>query len=61
MRRGITTSEFWLTLGSSISMLAGGLFGILPPTTAALVLGGVVATYIASRGFIKVKDDSGNA
>lgn len=54
-RRGITTSEFWLSLGTVLSTTAGCLFGVLKPLPAGILTTAVVIGYTLSRGIAKRK------
>jgi len=56
--RGITTSEFWLTLTSIVATVGGVMTSLVPPPTAAVTLAILVAAYTISRGFVKIKKDS---
>ena len=59
-KRGITTSEFWMSLGSLISTVAGVLFGILPIKYAVIVSSLITIGYCLSRGLAKRKPDDNN-
>jgi hypothetical protein len=51
--RGITTSEFWMSLGTVLSTTAGCLFGVLKPLPAGIITAAVVIGYTLSRGLAK--------
>lgn len=55
-RRGITTSEFWMTLGTLLTTVTGTLFGILKPVPAGIVTALIVFGYCISRGLAKRHD-----
>jgi Flp pilus assembly protein TadB len=51
--RGITTSEFWLSLGTIMTTQAGVTFAGFPPVFAGLFLVAVCVSYTLSRGIAK--------
>lgn len=57
-QRGITTSEFWMSLATIISTMAGALFGFLPKNNACIVLAIIVVGYTLSRGIAKRKPNN---
>lgn len=59
-RRGVTTSEFWMTLGTLLTTVAGTLFGIMKPIPAGIVTTAIVIGYCISRGLAKRKPRPGD-
>lgn len=53
MKRGIYTSEFWMSLGTLIATVTGVIYGVLPRIPATLVVGFIVVGYVISRGIAK--------
>lgn len=51
MKRGIYTSEFWLTIATTLAAL---LTDVVPPTWKAVVLAVTSAAYTISRGLAKM-------
>lgn len=52
-RRGITTSEFWMSLGTILTTVASTLFGIMKPIPAGIITTAIVIGYTLSRGIAK--------
>lgn len=55
-RKGIQTSEFWVTAVTSIVTLLNSGLGWSLPTEAIATMAGVAAAYILSRGLKKLGD-----
>ncbi len=53
MRRGIHTSEFWLTVATAAGSVAASLQGVLPPRYAAIAGATATGLYAVSRGLAK--------
>ncbi len=51
--RGYQTTEFWMTLTTILTSVAGCLFGVLPKYSASMVTAAVVVGYSLSRGLAK--------
>lgn len=51
MKRGIYTSEFWLTIATTLVAL---VTDVVPPTWKAVVLAVTSAAYTVSRGLAKM-------
>ena len=60
MKTGYKTTEFWLTVVTTVVTLLNqsGLLGsIVLPVEGIMTVAGVVSTYIISRGFAKIAKD----
>jgi hypothetical protein len=53
VRRGYLTTEFWLSVATSLGSLIAALAGNLPPKYAALATAISGGLYAISRGFTK--------
>ena len=52
--RGYQTTEFWITLSTIISTIAGALFTSVPWKVALLVIAIISTGYVISRGLAKI-------
>ena len=53
-KRGLFTTEFYVTVLTDVGLVAAALGGVLPPKWAAVAAGVAQAAYAVSRGLSKV-------
>lgn len=52
---GYKTTEFWLTLISSLGMFITNKFGVAIPMEIVMGIAGIVITYVLGRSVVKQK------
>lgn len=55
VKDGYKTTEFWLTLLSTLTTIAGALNGVIDPKTAAIISAALTGVYNLVRGIVKAK------
>lgn len=54
MKKGIRTTEFWITILTVIGSVAASMEGVLDPKYAAMAASVSTIAYTLSRGFVKL-------
>lgn len=53
-RKGLLTTEFWVTVATDVGIVASALTGELPPKWAAICAAVANVAYALSRGLAKI-------